>query len=227
VALSQSTKEKDFAMNTYSSIDGSVIDLSFQPQSYWGPQDLETHFGARSKGELRRNAALSLLADGVIDANILSPETDDTARRAAGATHPWMIGGAYLPDFLPDEVEIARVVMRSVTMDVISVRARLVDQAIQYRIVDEYMDEGSDPYKMRPETSETPLTMQQLIDAIEEANLVNGPRELNYMESPEDVYDFCSVISSFYPELGHWFEESNEQWLRDELEKIAEETDDE
>ena len=40
------------------------FDLDFRPHSYWGPQDLRTHYGGRIKGELRRAAALDLLEEG-------------------------------------------------------------------------------------------------------------------------------------------------------------------
>ena len=44
------------------------------------------------------------------------------------------MGGEYLPDLLPNEVEIARVVLKSTTMDVQSIRARRTKHRIIYRI---------------------------------------------------------------------------------------------
>ena len=38
--------------------DPKNYNLDYRPVSYWGPQSLETHYGARVKGELRRQFAL-------------------------------------------------------------------------------------------------------------------------------------------------------------------------
>jgi hypothetical protein len=56
------------------------------------------------------------------------------------------MGGEYLPNLMPNEVEIARVTMTSTTMDVISIRARHTKHKIIYRIVDEYMEPDDDRY---------------------------------------------------------------------------------
>ena len=200
-------------------------DLDYRPKSYWGPQELETHFGARAKGELRRQTGLGLLGEGVVDQGILQPSLDDKERAAAGAIHPWFMGGEYLPDFLRSEVEIARVTMKSTTMDVISVRARPLSHRISYRIVDEYRDIwGDGHYVMRPKTTKTPLALKQLIAAIDAADLVTGPREINYdggcAGSLEEIYDFCTVSSAYYPQIGPWFDCANKDWLEAENEKL-------
>ena len=77
------------------------------------------------------------------------------------------MGGEYLPDLLPDEVEIARATLKSTTMDVISVRARPTKHRIIYRIVDEYYDENLFHYHLIQKTSIRPLTMRQLIALID------------------------------------------------------------
>ena len=199
-------------------------DLEYRPKSYWGPQELETHYGARAKGELRRQTGLGLLSEGVVDQGILQPSLDDEERVAVGAIHPWFMGGEYLPDFLRSEVEIARVTMKSTTMDVVSIRARPLSLRISYRIVDEYGDLwGDDHYVMRPKTTKAPLTLKQLVAAIDAADLVNGPRDINYDGgcacSPEEIYDFCTVSSPYYPQLGPWYDTANEDWLKIELVK--------
>ena len=112
--------------------------------------------------------------------------------------------------------------MKSTTMDVISIRARPLSRRISYRIVDEYMEDGS-VYVVRPKTTKEPLRLKQLIAAIDTANLVSGPREINYdggcAGSPEDIYDFCTVSSAYYSQLGQWFDDSNEDWLKTEQDK--------
>ncbi len=47
------------------------------------------------------------------------------------------MGDEYLPDYLPGEVEIARVSLRSVTADMIALRARPEGVGIRYRWVAE------------------------------------------------------------------------------------------
>jgi hypothetical protein len=46
-----------------------------------------------------------------------------------------------LPDLTASELEFARVMMKSTSMDAISIRARLTKNRIFYRFVDEYEGE--------------------------------------------------------------------------------------
>ncbi len=135
------------------------FDLDYRPYSYWGPQDLRTHYGGRIKGELRRAVALSQLEKGEADPSVLQPALDEASRHAVGLVHPWLMGGEYLPDLLPDEVEIARITMKSTTMDVIAIRARRLKHRIAYRFVDEYENVIAKNYEMQPKTSTRPLTL--------------------------------------------------------------------
>ena len=60
--------------------------------------------------------------------------------------------------------------MKSVMMDVVSVRARRTKHRIVYRIVDEYTDEEREYiYKVSPKTSIRPLKLRQLIAMIDGA----------------------------------------------------------
>ena len=143
-----------------------------------------------------------------------------------GRVHPWFMGGEYLPDYLSNEVEIARVTMKSTTMDVISIRARHTKHRIKYRILDEYGDFwGEDHYVMRPATSLRPLTLKQVIDVIDLNDLVDGPREENYDGgsccSPDEIFEFCTVSSAYYPELDRWFDEVNEEWREKQVAKLG------
>ena len=117
------------------------FDLDFRPKSYWGPQSLASYFGSHITGELRRQAAKNEAASGSDLAVPTEPTLDSTARSMQGAIHPWLMGGEYLPPLRVDEVEIARVTLRSVTMDVFSIRARRSGERINYRLVDEYMEQ--------------------------------------------------------------------------------------
>jgi hypothetical protein len=97
-----------------------------------------------------------------------------------------------------NEVEIARVVLKSTTMDVTSIRAIHTKRCIVYRIVDEYCDME---YSLKPKTSKYPLRMSQVIYLIESNNLIDEPRDFNYDNGsyglPEEVYDFATVSSPY------------------------------
>lgn len=137
--------------------------------------------------------------------------------------NPMFMGGEYLPDQYPNEVEIARVTMKSTTMDVISIRARRTTQRIFYRIVDEYYDEndgkGMFQYHLLQKTSTRPLTMRQLISVIDNAQenggLIGHARQMNYKETADDeeLFNFATISSEFYPELSTWYDQANEEWL--------------
>ncbi len=58
-------------------------------------------------------------------------------RAAIGRIRPTLMGGEYLPDMTDDEVEIARIDIRSTTHDVTSVYARREDGQIHYRVVND------------------------------------------------------------------------------------------
>ena len=214
-----STKQDDPTANTPNQQN---YDLDFRLKSYGGPSDVKAHFGSRIKGELRRQTALQELELGVADQGILQSSLGADERRAVGAVHPWYMGGEYLADLLPNEIEFARVGLKSTTMDVTSIRARTTKRSIIYRIVDEY---GEWEYTLKPKTSTHPLKMSQVIDLIRVNELIDGPRELNYdggsFGGPEKIYNFATVSSAYYPELAKWFDEANELWLENEQAKLA------
>ena len=138
------------------------FDLAFRPASYWGPVTLEQHFGSRIHGEIRRRLVKTDLAAGNEPPEyVLEAELDRPNLETLGALHPRFMGGEYLPPLKKNEVEIARAVLDSVTLDVISIRARLARTRIHYRIVDEYdgesgvekSDEAFFEYEAHPKTS--------------------------------------------------------------------------
>ena len=139
------------------------------------------------------------------------------------------MGGEYLPDHEPGEVEIARLTMASVTQDVYSVRARREGGLIHYRIVDEYAMEWS----WSPESSEYPLTMRELAELIDNAELYGeGPPDftdtfqdgqLNQGMEPEQAARWVTVTSEFYPELHGFYEDKADAWLERQPGFIADE----
>ena len=125
-------------------------------------------------------------------------------------------------DFLPEreggEVEIACVLLASVTADMISIRARRWGNRIAYRIEDEY----GTRFRFLPKTSKQPLSMGELITLIDGATghldgdvrgLTSAYRNYNDCSDPKDLVDFVTVSSGFYPELQAYYEEEAREWL--------------
>ena len=197
--------------------DPTAFDLAFQPRSYWGPASLQDHFGARVTGEVRRQGIMADAAAGQATTQPLSINEPARSRRAA--LHPMLMGGEYLPPLEMDEVEIARVVLQSTMLDVISIRARRLISSIAYRIVDEH-EEAFWEYTCEPQSSPQPLTLGQLIELMEKAlpgGIVGSFREQVYHSDPREVFGFARVSSVFYPQLGAWFSQADEEWLIQEL----------
>ena len=155
--------------------DPKDFDLDFRPETYWPEfDDYHAIAASRVKGALRRQAASRLAEEGLYDPLVCAENLPEEHRIAVGRVHPMFMGGEYLPDLLPDEVEIARATLKSTTMDVISVRARPTKHRIIYRIVDEYYDENLFTYHLIQKTSIRPLTMRQLIALIDNAQENDG-----------------------------------------------------
>jgi len=177
-------------------------------------------------GELRRRAVAKDADAYEGSRHFLENSLDPSLRSATSSVHPSLMGGEYLPPLLQNEAEIARVVLDSTTMDVTSIRARRTKHRIVYRIVDEYMEQGADRFRLRPKTSGRPLTMGNLITIIDENEFVTKPRDENF-EFNNDVEwasKFATVDSVFYSQLAQWYQMENEEWRRErEAEKETEE----
>jgi hypothetical protein len=192
--------------------DPSVgFDWEFRPTSYWGPQGLSTWYGSRVSGEIRRKA---LLERSELPDELAAEQLSKDLRRAIGRINPVFMGGEYLPKLIPNEVEIARVVLDSTTRDVISVRARHTRHRIKYRIVDEYYGDVPE-YPVVPTTSRKPLTLRQLVGMMDHADIVYGHRDRMHFEndfSAEQSIAFVEPSSVFYPDLEKWYAYQNSLW---------------
>ena len=218
-------------------------DLLYRPASYWDHADPVSAIVAGIRGQNRREMARDFLAGrapdwlGEIDAGLLEDVLDEETRDALGASHPSWMGGEYLPDLLPGEVEIARVVLASVLQDVISIRARRRrgGRRILYRVVDEYGEPGEPGWTCRPASSVQPLATGQVIDLIEtarcprfdvgDAPLTEMFRDFQEGSDPRDLVGFVTVESVFYPGLAGHFERRAEEWLERRLREVADEED--
>jgi len=109
-------------MKTYESID-----YDYRPESYWEEEDVLTTLLRNVKGTQRRRMIRDYYEEGRIEEleeELARDTLTEESRDALGKIHPVFMGGEYLPDYLPGEVEIARIELRSTTADVISIRAR-------------------------------------------------------------------------------------------------------
>ena len=111
--------------------------------------------------------------------------------------------------------------MQSVTMDVISIRARKTKHRIIYCIVDEYQED----YKLSQKTSTEPLTLRQIIsifdNAQEDGGLINHAHNINYKwsdDGAEALYDFVCPhsrdVDDLSPYKTRYLSRRTMPWLR-------------
>ena len=176
------------------------MDLQRRPATYW-PEDQPVRSGTPSDGE--RSEMLEL-----------------------GKQHPAFLGGAFLPEGEEGEVEIARIVLQSVTADVVSVQARRVSHGIAYRVVDEY--EGEWSWVVPKDRSEEPLTLQEMLHLLRATymaeedwvrGVAHGFRERSNLDGDprlaRELVDFVRVTSRFYPELEELDREEARAWAEE------------
>jgi hypothetical protein len=109
------------------------------------------------------------------------------------------MGGEYLPDMAEDEVEIARIEIRSTTSDVTSVYARRDADRIRYRVVDEY--EGDTLSGDNERDSDQPLTLGELEEFFLGAWSLEDCLEMNFGTDTERMLGFFRGRSEFYPDF--------------------------
>src|SRR5262245_3657131 len=111
-------RDGGISMSTTPTETSTDIDLNFRPRTYFWPVDLIL---SSIKGADRRAYVKAMFEQGreheLPDYLVQSYLTEED-RRAAGAIHPSLMGGEYLPDRTQGEVEIARITIASVTQDV-------------------------------------------------------------------------------------------------------------
>jgi hypothetical protein len=217
----------------------SGFDYGYRPASYFDDLDPNTLIVASILGEERRKDVQQRLASGDFDPLVWGPwitesKLDDSIRRLIGQAHPRFMGGEYLPALEEDEIEIARIVVASVMQDVTCVRARREGKGIAYRIVNEHENE----FTVARKSSTQPLSLGELIDLIEQTNQEGDEKahgivfsildwNLDNADDPEDLRYFISVSSSFYPELGRYYDEAIARYLEERSAKNAAEEEEE
>lgn len=179
-----------------------AIDLDFRPAGYFRPQALENYRLAQVKNSQVRAHLRRLLASERHDevARILREAgVSDQDCRALERIHPLYMGGNYLPNPRPGEVEIARIQIYSTTGDVAAVYARRVGRRIRYRVVDEYAGETLEAKATRD--SMKPLALRALHDFLTSVWGLHGILEANFEGDVEGMLGFFVAESDFYPQL--------------------------
>jgi hypothetical protein len=204
------------------------IDYDFRPQSYWHPSAATLAVALKNvKGTVRRRMIREAWEKGeyeVMPADLKEAAVSEPLRQALGRMHPQYMGGEYLPDYEPGEVEIARIELQSTTGDVISIRAK-TEEGIHYRIVDEY---GSE-FDFSPVQSHLPLSVREIV------KLIDGARQegydyrglglcyilanYEYGGCPEELKHFSRVESDFYPQLSTHYRHVVREWYDRECER--------
>lgn len=209
----------------------------FRPASYFERIDSRTLLLSSINGEHRRRDVEQRLDAGDFDPVVwgewltegsLDPET----RSMFSSVHPGMMSGEYLPPMGQEDIEIARVVLASVTGDVISIRARRNGDGISYLVVDEYETE----YQLTRDHSDRPLTLGELIDlintAVRDEDEITGGLAVSHVVwhcengMGDDMRGFVRVESAFYPELNRFFDTVLDEYLDrydEEIRKLNEE----
>jgi hypothetical protein len=201
-----------------SSKPAKSCDLDARPESYWEHPGRER---ANIKGHLRRR--LIAASEAGSDQESIPPEVredsiSEASKMLLQRMHPSYRGGEDLPDYFEDEVEIARLATtRTVHCEVTSIRARREAGRIRYRVVDEY----ESTITCAREESDRPLSLREVIELIDNAStedltgLYFGVYEwqvANDESSPDELAGSIEVSSTFYPEIGAYYEEAFKVW---------------
>ena len=194
----------------------------FRPDCYW---TVPERMSANIKGEFRRARIEEAIKLGIVSAvpeEVFADSLDPEFVEYLSMGQPCFTTGEHLPDYLDDEVEIARMVLGEGTWSVTSVRARRVGDQIYYRVVDEVQTQLA----WSPRSSETPLDFGQLVELINglhpegHEDLGTGPdviRDIHFPADtvpPAEVADFIRIYSPYYPFLELHFQEQALRWLR-------------
>ena len=196
------------------------IDYTFTPESYWVDKEVLQALLRNVKGAERRKMITAYYESGnfqELEESFSKVSLSDEERFRLASIHPMFMGGEYLPDYGRDETEIARIELKSVTADVISIRARLEDNTIHYSVVDEY--EGK--FTLETESGDDPFSLAELIQFIDGTELEGSSYSglsLSFNNSnaegmdKEDLVGFTTISSEIYPDLEDHYGKVFTEW---------------
>lgn len=179
------------------------IDLGFRPSERLFPMTAEKLLLSRVKGTWRREILTMAVAEDYlneVDPFFTRTSLDDEDRRARAAVHPTFMGGEYLPDFEEGEIEVARIDLRSITADAISIRLRRLPTGFTYRVVDEYDGEClAEPSSV---TVDQPFTLHEFGKFVCRVSCLVDIVEMNEFADASSAKTFIKASSTVYPEFG-------------------------
>lgn len=117
------------------------INYSYRPDNYWYDETVLQSILRDVKGTQRRKMIKDYYERGLfqeLEETLTKTSLTDEERKRMASIHPMFMGGEYLPEYIRDETEIARIELRSTLADVISIRAKTEEGIITYSVVDEY-----------------------------------------------------------------------------------------
>ena len=182
------------------------IDLEFRPSDRLFPMTAEKLLLSRVKGTWRREVLTIAVAEDHLneaDPFFTQISLDNEERRARAAVHPTFMGGEYLPDFEEGEIEVARIDLRSVTADAISIRLRRLPIGFAYRVVDEYMDENENGLLESPTfvLADRPLTLARFGEFAIRVSRLKEICDTDRFDSVDEAQCFVRASSEFYPQF--------------------------
>jgi hypothetical protein len=182
------------------------LDLGFCPSTKLFPMTAEKLLLSRVKGTARRKVLVTAVDEDRL--NELHPlftciSLDQEERRARAAVHPSFMGGEYLPDFEEGEIEVARIDLRSVTADAISIRMRQLPKGFAYRVVDEYMDENVNGLLEAPTSllAHRPLTLARFGEFVVRTSRIQQICDADRFDDVDEAQCFVRASSEFYPQF--------------------------
>ena len=194
------------------------IDESYRPANYFWAYDRGIRLASNIKGAERKALYERLLKEGDSAAcdELLTQSSLTVEQRRRANVHPAFMGGEYLPDCDPNEVEIARITIASTTQDVTCVYAKRVTAGIDYRVVDEYEGMTLDDEITR-RTSE-PMALSELVQFFMTAWDLRMVLDANFVENcyPRSHArgSIVDASSSFYAQFGNAMDNYVEDWIR-------------
>ena len=201
--------------------------LNFAPSSYFSDLNLKTRIRSRVGGQLRKEAVLKTSSEKFTPPTLLKGQLPEKLRFEQSEIHPQLMGGEYLPHMNVNEVEICRVVLQSTTLDITSIRVSLSDDKLQYFVSDEY---EIFEYQLKYPSTCVPLTMAEMVAQIDDCIVIEREQDKTSYEirglikpvlsmhlergsNAQELKNFITVESSFYPELSRYYLDQISQWL--------------
>jgi hypothetical protein len=170
--------------------------LNSRPATYW---DVPEAVCSNIKGQLRRELIEQYAAEGNLQGVPLQYFSDSCSsellEQLQRGDPTSALLGEFLPDYLPDELEIARVVLDTPEPEVLSVRARREGGLIRYRVVGEAGHGDADPFSFTGNCTPAPLLGAELVRLVSKA----ARKRTNAPHVP--VSGYCAAMANH--SLGH------------------------